>query len=229
MKARLIGSSEIAPGVRHFAFEVADAQEFAFEPGQFVSLSAPIGERVITRAYSIASVPRGNRFELCLNLVEDGYFSPFLFAMTPGETVEMAGPVGYFTWRNAAAEAILVATGTGIAPFRGMLQQRFANGITAAVHLIYGVRHEASLAYRNEFEVLAEEHGEFAFWPVLSRPPVDWTGRSGHVQRYVLEALGERPHVEVYICGLKAMVDDLRAQLRARGVDRKRIIYEKYD
>ena len=229
MKARLIRSFEIAPGVRHFEFDVPEVQQFTFDAGQFVSLSTPVGDKVVTRAYSLASIPNGNRFELCLNLVEDGHFSPMLFAMKPGDTVDMAGPVGYFVWRQPAGEAILVATGTGIAPFRGMLQQRFASGIRARVHLVFGVRYEASLMYREEFEHLADAHNEFAFWPVLSRPPADWQGRAGHVQEHVMEALGERRDVDIYICGLKAMVDDLRLQLKAKGLDRKRIIYEKYD
>ena len=229
MKARLIRSFEIAPGVKHFEFDVPEVPRFDFNAGQFVSLSAPFGEKVITRAYSLASMPNGNRFELCLNLVEDGHFSPMLFSMKPGDTVDMAGPVGYFVWRQPAGEAILVATGTGIAPFRGMLQQRFASGVRAKVHLVFGVRYEASLMYREEFEQMADEHAGFAFWPVLSRPQGDWRQRTGHVQEHVLEALGERRDVDVYICGLKAMVDDLRTRLKAKGLDRKRLIYEKYD
>lgn len=229
MKARLLRSFEIAAGVRHFEFDVPEMPRFEFASGQFVSLSAPVGDKVMTRAYSIASVPNGNRFELCLNLVEDGHFSPLLFAMKAGETVDLAGPVGYFVWRNPRAEAILVATGTGIAPFRGMLQERFARGIAAKVHLVFGVRHEASLLYREEFEHLADVHDQFAFWPVLSRPQSDWQQRSGHVQQHVMDALGDRGDVDIYVCGLKAMVDDLRGQLKARGYDRKRVIYEKFD
>lgn len=229
MKARLLRSFEIAPQVRHFEFDVPDIPRFEFNPGQFVSLSAPIGEKVVTRAYSIASMPNGNRFDLCLNLVEDGYFSPLLFAMKPGDTVDLAGPVGYFVWRNPDADAILVATGTGIAPFRSMLQHRLAAGIQSKVHLILGVRHEASLLYCEEFERLAEVHDYFAFWPVVSRPSFDWQSRSGHVQQHVMEALGDRRDIDVYICGLKAMVDDMRTRLKAAGLDRKRIIYEKYD
>ena len=229
MKARLIRSFEIAPGVRHFQFEVPDLKQFAFDAGQFVSLSCTLDGKSVTRAYSIASAPSGNRFELCLNVVEDGRFSPWLFAMKAGDLVDMAGPVGYFVWRQPPGEAVLVATGTGIAPFRGMLQQRFASGARAKVHLVFGVRYEGTLMYRQEFESLADAHDEFAFWPVLSRPEPDWQGRTGHVQQHVMTALGDRRDVEVYICGLKAMVDDLRGRLKAAGFDRKRIIYEKYD
>jgi CDP-4-dehydro-6-deoxyglucose reductase len=96
-------------------------------------------------------------------------------------------------------------------------------------HLVFGVRYEASLMYRQEFEALADKYPNFRFWPVLSRPEASWQGRTGHVQQHVLEALDDRRDVDVYICGLKAMVDDMRTRLKEAGLDRKRIIFEKYD
>lgn len=234
MKARLLESHEIAPYTRHFTFDIPELEAFPFQAGQFVSLSAPIAltqdetsSRVITRAYSLASRANGNHFDLCLNRVEDGLFSPMLFSMQPGDTVDLSGPLGYFHWRQPASDSILVATGTGIAPFRGMLQEPLGESNVA---LVFGVRFEANLMYRGEFEKLAaDKPGQFEFLPVLSRPEESWAGRRGHVQAHVLEAIGDRRDVNVYICGMKAMVDDLRAQLKARGFDRKRIIYEKYD
>src|SRR5437762_559338 len=79
MKARLLEWREIAPQTRNFVFEVPESERIAFVPGQFLSFTAEINGKEITRAYSVASPPDGNRFELCLNLVEDGLFSPLLF------------------------------------------------------------------------------------------------------------------------------------------------------
>lgn len=229
LKARLIESHEIAHEVKHFTFEVPELDQLPYTPGQFVSLTGMFEGREITRAYSTASAPNGNRFELCLNRVEDGLFSPQLFDMGPGDTIEMTGPLGYFTWREPIRDSVLVATGTGIAPFRGMLKWYFESGGDRQVTLLFGVRFERSLLYRNEFEQMAERYSNFQFWPTLSRPPETWTGRTGHVQKHALEAVGERRDLHVYICGMKAMVDDLRQQLKAQGFDRKQIIFEKYD
>jgi len=85
MKARLIETYELAPQVRHFVFGVPEVETLHFKAGQFVSFNEVLGGKKITRPYSIASRPDGNRFELCLNLVEDGIFSPFLFQMKPGD------------------------------------------------------------------------------------------------------------------------------------------------
>jgi NAD(P)H-flavin reductase len=63
----------------------------------------------------------------------------------------------------------------------------------------------------------------------LTRPGPQWTGATGRVQRHVMEVLGDRRDMDIYICGLKEMVNDVRALLKEKGVDRKRIIYERYD
>jgi ferredoxin-NADP reductase len=229
LQARLIESREIAPQVRHFVFDVPEVEQLPYEPGQFVSFVSQFGEKKITRAYSTASPPRGNRFELCLNLVHDGHFSPHLFQMAPGGTVEMKGPLGGFVLRKPPKDSIFVATGTGIAPFRGMLQAHLAEYSERQFTLVFGVRYEQGLLYRSEFEEMARKYPNFKFLPTLSRPEPEWHGLTGHVQEHVLRELGGRLDMDIYICGLKAMVDDMRARLKELGLDRKSILFEKYD
>ncbi len=229
MTARMVDSREIAPDVRHFVFEVPGMEALHYEPGQFLSLNTQIGGNPITRAYSVASPASGNRFELCLNRVREGKFSPHLFDMKPGDAVDVAGPYGTFVLRRPVKDTILVATGTGIAPFRAMLHGQLAEFEAAQCTLIFGVRYEAGLLYREEFERMEKDCPTFRFWPTLSRPDERWKGRSGHVQNHLDEALNGRRDLTVYVCGLKAMVDDVRRMLKEKGFDRKQIVYEKYD
>jgi len=229
MTAKLLEVREIAPNVRHFLFQVEDAPAFAYVPGQFVSFTAEINGSPITRAYSIVSTPSGRCFELCLNCVVEGKLSPYLFSLKPGDEVPMTGPWGGFIFRQPVEDSVLVATGTGIAPFRAMLKDILQRDSSHQFTLIFGVRYEQTLLYRDEFEELARKHANFRFWPTLSRPGPDWQGRRGHVQEHLPEAIGDRRDVNVFICGLKAMVDDVRTRLKAQGFERKRIIYEKYD
>ncbi len=229
MTARLVEWREIAPETRNFVFDVPDAERVGFVAGQFLSFTAQIEGKEITRAYSVASPPDGNRFELCLNRVEDGLFSPHLFALEPGDTVEMKGPYGAFHFRNPVSDSILVATGTGVAPFRSMLQAQLPHDSTNRFTLIFGVRHEHGLLYRDEFERLDRGFLNFDFLPTLTRPESSWTGRTGRVQPHLIECVGERRDVDIYICGMKEMVDETRALLKSMGFERRRIIFEKYD
>jgi ferredoxin-NADP reductase len=229
MQARLIESVEIAPEVRHFVFEAPALKSVEFIPGQFVSFTDEVKGKKITRAYSIASAPAdNNRFGLCLNLVKDGIFSPHLFQMKPGDVVEMLPPLGQFILRHPDRDAILIATGTGIAPFRSILHAHLDEK-SASFTLIFGVRHQHSLMYRTEFEEMAKRFPHFHFRPTLTLPDPSWTGRTGRVQTHLAEAIGDRRDLDFYLCGLKAMVDDVRLILKGMGFDRKQIMYEKYD
>jgi len=229
LQARLIESREIAPEVRHFVFDVPEVEQLPYVAGQFVSFSGVFNEKKITRAYSTASAPKGNQFELCLNRVQDGHFSPYLFDMNPGATVDMKGPLGHFVLKNTPTDSIFVATGTGVAPFRSMLLAHLETNPDRKFTLVFGVRYEQSLLYRDEFESLAKIYPNFRFLPTLSRPDENWKGLTGHVQQHVLDELDDRRDVDVYICGMKAMVDDVRTKLKDLGLDRRQIIFEKYD
>lgn len=229
MRATVLEFHDIAPEVRHFVFEVPEVSQFHYKAGQFVSLKETLNEKKITRPYSIVSLPDGNRFELCLNLVHEGVFTPHLFALKPGDSIEISAPLGFFTLRDPTKEAVFVATGTGIAPFRAMAAEYLSHPRANQLTLLFGVRREDTIYYREDFEALAREYPNFRFWRTLSRADAAWTGRTGHVQTHLLEVIGDRRDLDIYICGLKAMVDDVRAILKALGFDRKQIIFEKYD
>ena len=128
LTARLIGKQCLSARAQcfHLEFEVEGASSFAFAPGQFVSAMAEddSGKQQL-RAYSLASAPNGNRFALCLNRVNDGFFSNRLADMQEGDTLEFQQPLGFFTLRQPVTDSILIATGTGVAPMRGFLQWLF--------------------------------------------------------------------------------------------------------
>ena len=229
LRARLIEYRDLACDVRHFVFEVPETERLAFAPGQFLSFMEQLEGKMVTRAYSIASPPDGNRFDLCLNRVKEGLFSPHLFHLEPGDEVEAKGPYGTFALRHPASDSVMIATGTGIAPFRSILLSQVPSDTEHQYTLLFGVRYEETLLYREEFEALGNTRPNFRFWPTLTRPEPKWTGRVGRVQQHLLEALEERRDIDVYICGLKEMVNDIRARLKELGFERQRIIYEKYD
>jgi len=234
---RLARARSIAPAVRHLVFERTDGGVFDFAPGQWVNLLMPTPGGEIKRSYSIASAPEGTgSFELAVTRVEGGPGSSYLHAIEPGATLRAVGPQGLFTREASdAAPALFVATGTGIAPFRSMLRAGIAARSGAVMWIVFGVRFEEDILYRDEIEAIARENPNVRFEVTLSRGAEGWAGRRGHVQAHVPEMLaglaekaGAAPHV--YICGLDRMVSAVKELCRKElGVDRKRVHVERYD
>ena len=235
----------------HLEFAVDGMERFPFTPGQFVSLVREDARgKMQTRAYSIASAPRANTFDLCVNRVEGGFFSNLLADMEEGATIQFHGAHGMFTLRQPLTDAILIATGTGIAPMRGFVEHLFPDNGQALsngrrIWLVYGTRYPTELYYRDFFERKAAEHADFRYIMTLSRPDESWSGERGYVQEHVEKiarehqdgqaetvpsaAEGRGFNIHAYICGLNEMVSANRERLTSLGWDRKQIIFERYD
>ena len=234
----------------HLEFTAVGLEQFDFQPGQFVSFLAvdPLGKHQ-TRAYSIASAPRGNKFDVCVNRVEGGFFSNLLCDLEVGQSLEFHGPHGLFMLRAPLTDSIFIATGTGIAPMRGFVEHLFPdNGEDRSqgrkIWLVYGTRYETDLYYEDYFERIAASRPNFFYQKTLSRASEGWTGARGYVQEYVSQIAAEHArlngtnpqpvegalyNIHAYICGLNEMVSANRDSLKALGWERKQIIFERYD
>ncbi|HVO81742.1 MAG TPA: FAD-dependent oxidoreductase [Terriglobales bacterium] len=231
--ARLVRSVPLSEQTKHLEFEVVNLTRFGFVPGQWLSLKAnkPDGEE-ITRAYSIASPPDGNRFALCLNRVQDGFMSNFLCDLKEGAEITCQGPFGDFILRPPMRDTLFIATGTGIAPFRSMLHWLLADPARhegRQLWLLFGSRYEKDIYYHEEFLSLSAAHTNFHYLPTLSRGGPGWNGLRGYVQEHVTDIVGGRADLHAYICGLDKMIKANRDLLKGLGWDRKAIRYEKYD
>ena len=223
---------------KHLVFSIEDLERFDFAAGQFISLVGIKDGKSITRAYSLASAPRKNEFDLCLNRVEDGFFSNLLCDMNAGERVKFHGPHGNFVLRQPLRDSILVATGTGIAPIRGFVQWLFADEAHhqgREVYLVYGTRYPTDIYYQDYFQLIAHDFPNFHYLVTLSRAAEDWKGERGYVQEHVRRIIEARPesertNMDAYICGLNDMVSATRKMLKEElHWDRKQIVFERYD
>lgn len=202
--ARKVCISEVAQ-CYHFEFVLEGLERFPYEAGQFVSAVAhDENGKQQTRAYSIASASSGNRFELCVNRVENGFFSNHLADLPDlpvGGTIQIHGPHGHFVLQQPVTDSIFVATGTGIAPMRAFTQSLFpesgpdsggdrSNG--KEIWLVYGTRYETDIYYKDEFEALEKRVPNFHYLPTLSRAQDSWTGLRGYVQEHVARIVEER-------------------------------------
>jgi ferredoxin-NADP reductase len=235
LTARLTKSVLLSEKTKHLEFEVEGVDCFDFVAGQFVSVREPKPDgKFVTRAYSIASGPRGdNTFDLCLNRVDEGFMSNYLCDREVGDRVRFHGPHGHFILQPERRDTLFIATGTGIAPFRSMAEWLFSHAShhdDRHFYLVYGTRYPEDVYYKEQFEKLAAEQPNFHYLATLSRPPESWTGERGYVQEHVRKIVGKRTDMEAYICGLNDMVSAVRNLLKDEvGWDKKHIIFERYD
>jgi ferredoxin-NADP reductase len=236
----------------HLEFSVPELESFDFTAGQFVSAVAEDANgKQQTRAYSIASAAAANRFDLCVNRVEGGFFSNKLCDLESGQRIQFHGPHGLFTLRQPLTDCVFIATGTGVAPMRSFTQRLFPESggdYSEGRHiwLVYGTRYETEIYYQKYFAKLAAEHPNFHYLSSLSRPHEGWEGLRGYVQDHVVEALKGRSNgfhpppvpttaepvafdIHAYICGLNEMVSCSRDRLVEMGWHKKQVIFERYD
>jgi ferredoxin-NADP reductase len=242
----------------HFEFVLDELESFSFLPGQFVSIvETDLRGKQQMRAYSITSAPRANRFDLCVNRVEGGFFSNYLVDLPVGATIKVDGTHGLFVLHSPITDSIFISTGTGIAPIRAFAQWLFPEAGPdrsegKEIWCVYGTRYESELYYREEFEALARRKPNFHYLATLSRADANWTGLRGYVQDHVARIVEERAarlhqplplppidaatpasdlHFDVYayVCGLNKMIVSVREKLKGYGWHRKQIVFERYD
>jgi len=225
---RIWGSSDRA---KHLEFEVANGKKFDFRPGQFIALHIYRNGEQHIRAFSIATAHRAdNCFELCLNLKREGDVSRWLLDLKAGSTIEFTGPYGVFRlYHSPDRVSAFIATGTGIAPIRAMLQELYRQDHPEETWLIFGVQKEADILYRDEFEKLARENPSFHFIPTLSRPDPEWKGHTGYVQQQIRKYLSGKQGLHAYVCGTPKMVEDVRRLFRGMGYGPEAVSYEKFE
>jgi CDP-4-dehydro-6-deoxyglucose reductase, E3 len=224
--AELVGSRSLSPSVRSLVFLARPPADLRWKPGQYVELEL-LGAR---KPYSIASamgVHAAGQFEIAVG--SGSGFEP-LEALPLGSVLTGHGPLGSFARASQVAPGVFVAAGTGLSPFRAMLQHELSLPGQAALLLLYGCRSQADILWHEELAALASEHPRFRFEPTLSQPEPGWTGRRGYVQAHLVELsapLAERG-AEIYVCGPASMVSDCVARLENElGIARERIFVER--
>lgn len=231
-KAVVSRIEEEADNTRRFYIQVPGVTSFDFKPGQFVTLDLPIHDRPNKRlrSYSIASWPNGtNEIELVIVLLESGQGTPYLFNdVQVGTEIMLRGPMGVFTLPETIdKDLFFICTGTGIAPFRSMLNYIKLHNIPHKnLYLIFGCRHQCNLLYYDEMRKLEQEIPGFHYLPTLSRE--EWEGRKGYVHDIYEELIKERPPADFMLCGWKNMIDEAKQRILAMGYDRKSIHQELY-
>ena len=216
-----------------------DSGMIDFVPGQYIALgltgdasrcdSLPAEEvaqeagKLIRRSYSIGSAPGAeDGYEFYIALLPQGVLTARLAALEPGSRVFIGKkPIGKFTLADVPEghPLVLVATGTGIAPYVSMLREGAVLKTAPQVTLLHGVRYASDFGYGEELQAMAAAHDNFTFKQIVSRESEGWEGARGYVQDFIVDGtvpVAPDTH-HLMLCGNPNMIEDLEKLLVDKG------------
>ena len=221
MPTRVLTITKPAPDVAVLKMQLPANDPFRYRAGQYIEFILRDNSR---RSYSMANAPShlGDppAIELHIRHMPGGKFTDHVFgAMKERDILRMEGPFGTFFLReDSTAPIVLLASGTGFAPIKAIVEHMQAAGITRDAVLYWGARKRADLYMHDWAEQAAAALPNLRYVPVLSdpTPACGWSGRTGFVHAAVMQDLPDLGGHQVYACGAPVMVDAAQRDFTAR-------------
>ncbi|MBN2043081.1 MAG: hypothetical protein JW754_04725 [Candidatus Aenigmarchaeota archaeon] len=222
--------------------ESEDVKTFRFEPdkpvefhtGQYIMLSGEINGEKVTRCYSVSSSPSHQDYvEITFKVYPDGKFSPFLWNMKEGDTIQGKGPMGFFCFDKCdVKDMVFIAGGTGIAAFTGMVRYATEKGLDVKMMLIYSARNPEEIVFRDELFGIEKKNPKFRFVVTITRPwtsKTKWEGRTGRIDaEFLKETISDPENKTFYLCGPPKMVESTKEMLKEIGVKEDKVKAERW-
>ena len=232
----LVESFMISPKVKHFIFKCELSPAFNYLPGQFITIHFERDGKNLKRSYSIANESnQDNRIEFAAGYFEGGPGTELLFNLKPGDTININGPFGRLIFKEEQPERyILVATSTGVTPYRAMLKElghKLEQSANLKAVILQGVQRREEILYANDFYNFAKIYPQVSFRAYLSREDAQNLKEnefSGYVQHAFPELNLNPVNDVIYLCGNPGMIDDAFNYLKEKGFAMQQIIREKY-
>lgn len=230
----LLRKEAITPHTSLFYFAYKDTEKLMWKAGQYVTMDLPVGTKRIDkwRSYSIANNPNSeNVLEFCIVKVPEGRATSYLFdELVPGQLVQIKKPAGVFVLpKNLDRNLVMICTGTGVAPFKSMLEHIIQQGLLFKnIHLIFGARTKNDILYHDFFTEVSDAYPHFKYDIALSREPCN--GYQGYVHGLYKEQYQDvSDNTLFYLCGWQNMIDEAEdILLNKMGYPRNQIITELY-
>jgi CDP-4-dehydro-6-deoxyglucose reductase len=225
LPCRISSLERLASDVIKVVLRLPTSAKFDFIPGQHIDVIGPGGVR---RSYSLANAPNSeNTLELHIRAVENGAMSRYWFDQAAvNDLLRLHGPLGTFFMRNVAKrELIFLATGTGIAPVKAMLEALAGLSTHQApqsVTVFWGGRQSHDLYL--DISVLTGNH---KYIPVLSRAEL-WQGERGYIQDALLRHKTDLSNCSVYACGSDDMIRSAKDALAANGLPSGHFFFDAF-
>jgi Na+-transporting NADH:ubiquinone oxidoreductase subunit F len=226
----------LTPDNRGLRLKILRPEEgIKFKPGQYVQLQIPKYELTKGpefRAYSIASsCQERDAVELVITKVPEGAVSTYVHDyLKEGDQLTIIGPYGDFYLRESDRDILLIATGSGLAPVKSILSQLEVEKTPKKITLFFGDKKRPDLLYYDELKETAARMSNFTYTPTLSRANEEepWEGERGRVTNLIEKYVPQEAPIDVYICGVPAMVESCEELLKKKGIPEERIFYDKF-
>lgn len=220
--------------VRTFFFKSPEATWFRYEPGQFITLELPVGERPIYRTYTLSSSPsRPLVLSVTVKAQMGSIGTRWMFDnLKVGDRLRAIGPAGLFSCTfHPADKYLFVSAGTGITPMMSMTRWFFDSGTCSDITFVNCARRPSELIFREELERIAARLPDFRLAWVVSEPdPYQaWTGFRGRLNHLMLELIaGDYFEREIFCCGPAGFMQTVRDALNLAGFDMSRYHEESF-
>jgi phenol hydroxylase P5 protein len=239
-QARVGRIREAGPAMRQVELESTDGP-LPYRAGQWLAFQVAPGEpgsKGIWRVYSLCSAPSEaaapvapEAFAVLAATDSGGPGAGFFAGLAEGDTVRYHGPYGKFTLADDDASPIwLAADGVGIGPVRSLVQAILAGGAPPPVTLVHEAVVPHALAFRGEFEGLAQDVDELTYLPTVPGADSDWHGETRDLSELVpaLAPADGLSRIRWYLCGSGRRTDRLGRWLSGAGVPEDRIRVERF-
>jgi benzoate/toluate 1,2-dioxygenase reductase subunit len=217
---------QLSSSTIRFSVEVDNPEHLDFLPGQYVNVTVPGTDQ--TRSYSFSSAPGTAQVSFVVRNVPNGLMSTYLTAQAqPGQAISFTGPYGSFYLRPVQRPILMLAGGTGIAPFLSMLDVLADKGFTHPVRLVYAVTNDHDLVGLEQLARIAASHPQFQYLTCVAHDASSHP-RKGYATAHVEPAWMNGGDVDVYLCGPVPMVEAVRGWLASTSVTPNSFHFEKF-
>ncbi|GIW69910.1 MAG: hypothetical protein KatS3mg101_0657 [Patescibacteria group bacterium] len=209
--------------IRLFEFEMDEP--FEFTPGHYISVKV---SNTRINCYSIAGQSAPNRFNLLVDSTPGGPGSKFFEALKPGDKITYLGPFGNFklNLNDGAKKILFLATGTGVAPLRFMLDKALETN--KEIYLYIGTNNFEEVFSQDYFEKLAKKYKNFKYQFAVRNPHEKWSGAVGFINDLVKKDHPDAKDCSAYLCGSPLMIEAATKVLLECNCPQERIYSEKY-
>ncbi len=204
-----------------------------FLAGQYITVYVEVDGIMTARAYSLSSAPANHgHYDITVRRVEGGLVSNYLLdRVSAGDVLETSSPTGNFYHNPIIHESsvVLLAGGSGITPFMGMIRQEQLKPSGKTMYLLYGNNSAEDIIFHDELNTIAGNNPWLRYVPVIEKPAAGYSGKTGYLSANLIkEVVGDTAHRTFFLCGPPAMYDFCLPELNALGIPRRKIRREMF-